>query len=263
MAYAVLGPRGTFSEEAANLYWGNRVELYAAGNIPELFALVDRGQVQGALVPIENSLAGSINPTIECLLSSSISIIGEISMPIKQCLLAAGRYRLEDIELLISQPAVLRQCNRFINQNLNQIRTEITDSTAKAAEIVKRETKKAASIGNRRTAELYNLDIIAPGIENDNNITRFIHISTETAENRGNKTSMFFTLPDRPGALYKTLEVFASRNLNLCKIESHPNRDKPGSYSFYIEIDTKNCNLKEVLDELKTCCNYVKCLGSY
>jgi len=156
------------------------------------------------------------------------------------------------------------QCEKFIKNNLNGIRTEITDSTAKAAEILSRETKKAASIGNRRTAELYRLKIINPDIGNDYNVTRFIHISRETAgKHKGDKSSIIFTLPDKPGALYEVLGIFANRNLNLCKIESRPSRDRKASFSFYIEIDIGSCNLEEVLEELESYCNYIRYLGSY
>lgn len=182
MAYAVLGPRGTFSEEAAYQYWGNSVELCVAQNIPELFYMVENGYAEGALVPVENSLAGDIQLALQCLKSSCVKIAGEIAIPIQQHLMACKNYSLQEIELLISHPAALMQCKQFIEQNLGSVvRVESTDSTAMAAEMLCKVNERAACIGNMRAARLYGLEIIYHDIANNYNITRFIHISSNAA----------------------------------------------------------------------------------
>lgn len=262
MAYAVLGPRGTFSEEAACLYWGKDVDLCIARDIPELFSMVQNKSVEGALVPLENSLAGSINPTMLALESASVKIKGEIAMPIKQHLMACRKYALEDVELLISQPTALIQCEKFVRSRLAGVRTEISDSTARAAQMIKGETRRAVSIGNSQAAKIYDLEIVYPNIADNYNLTRFVHISLEERiEVEGEKSSIIFSLLDRPGSLYEVLGIFARENMNLSKLESRSS--KKGSFSFYVDVDAGANAIRSVLEELKECCDSVKYLGSY
>ncbi|MDD2619300.1 MAG: prephenate dehydratase [Syntrophomonadaceae bacterium] len=266
MAYAILGPSGTFSEEAARLYWGDDAELSLIPNIAELFQRLENGQAEGALIPIDNSLAGTINVSMECLEASCVNIKGEITIPITQHLMAGSKYQLDEIELLISQPAALLQCEGFIRNNLAGVRREITDSTTAAAQIIRGEKKRAACIGNWQASRLYELEIIESNIQDEDNLTRFIHVAAgEAIPGIGEKSSIIFTLPDYPGALYKALGIFASRNLNLSKIESQPARDRNASFSFYTEVDTPGnvLLLEQVLSALKQICTNVKYLGSY
>lgn len=264
MAYAVLGPRGTFSEEAAGVYWGAGVELEVAGTIQEVFQMVESGRVDGALVPIENSLAGTIHPTFEGLENNEVQIRGELYLPVQQHLLACRNLALEEVELLISQPVVLVQCENFIKTSLSGVRTEICDSTARAAQILRSESKPAVSIGNSSAADLYGLRIIHSDIAEDNNITRFIHIGRQDRRLTGDKSSIIFSLRDRPGALYDTLGIFARRQLNLGKIESRPSRKHSAEFSFYIEVDLSHeAGIDELLSELCEYCQEVKFLGSY
>lgn len=264
MAYAVLGPHGTFSEEAAGVYWGAGVELEVAGTIQEVFELVESGRVEGALVPIENSLAGTIHPTFEGLQNNEVQIRGELYLPVQQHLLACRHLALEEVELLISQPVVLVQCEKFIKTSLSGVRTEICDSTARAAQILRSESKPAVSIGNSSAAELYDLRIIYPDIAEENNVTRFIHIGRPELRLEGDKSSIIFSLRDRPGSLYDTLGIFARRQLNLGKIESRPSRKHSAEFSFYIEVELSNqAGTAELLNELSEYCQEVKFLGSY
>jgi len=264
MAYAVLGPRGTFSEEAARIYWGGGVELEVAGTIQEVFQMVESGRVDGALVPIENSLAGTIHPTFEGLQNTEVWIKGELYLPVQQHLLACRNLALEEVELLISQPVVLLQCEDFIKSSLSGVRTEICDSTARAAQILRSESKPAVSIGNSSAAALYDLRIIYSDIAEDNNVTRFIHIGRPDRKLSGDKSSIIFSLRDRPGALYDTLGIFARRGLNLGKIESRPSRKHSAEFSFYIEVDLSHeAGIEELLSELCEYCQEVKFLGSY
>jgi prephenate dehydratase len=264
MACAVLGPRGTFSEEAANRYWGQRDDIIVATSIPQVFTLVETSRVDEALVPLENSLTGTVKATIQCLRNSQLTIQGEILLPIRQDLLGGRRYELSEVELLISQPIALMQCQTFVSRHLPGVRTEICDSTSQAALTLRQETRKAVSIGNRQAANIYGLEIIYPDIAEEGNATRFIHISREKRETLGNKASIIFTLPDRAGALYEVLGVFAHRSLNLSKIKSYPGQNAGTGYCFYIEVDTPASeDLPPVLNELQGLCTYIKYLGSY
>ncbi|MGS0764210.1 prephenate dehydratase [Syntrophomonas curvata] len=264
MACAVLGPRGTFSEEAACGYWGKRDDMVVAATISQVFALVGSGAVEEALVPLENSLAGSIKETIQCLQESRIRIRGEMNLTIRQDLMACKQYSLDEIEWLITQPIALLQCQAFIARHLSAVRTEICASTSRAAAMLRQETRKAVSIGNSQTAMIYGLKIICPDIAGEDNVTRFIHIAREKGETKGDKSSIIFSLADRAGALYEVLGIFARRNLNLSKIESYPGRNARAGYNFYIEADTPaGEDLQPVLEEMEPLCRYIKYLGSY
>ncbi len=264
MACAVLGPRGTFSEEAACSYWGKRDDIVAAATISQVFTLVSMGAVEEALVPVENSLAGSIKETIRCLQENRVRIRGEMNLPIRQDLMACKKYRLEEIEWLITQPVALHQCQAFIARHLSAVRTEICASTGRAAAMLRREVRKAAAIGNSQAAMIYGLKIIYPDIAGENNVTRFIHIVQEKRETKGDKSSIIFSLADRAGALYEVLGIFAGRNLNLSKIESYPGPNARAGYNFYIEVDTPaGEDLQPALEEMERLCPRIKYLGSY
>lgn len=265
MTYAVLGPRGTFSEEAAYRYWGDEVDLTTADSVDEVFRLVQNGQVEGALVPLENSLTGSVQPTLRGLEQSAVYIGGEITLEIKQHLMARQKYDLDEIELLISHPLALLQCDIFIKKFLPGVRSEITESTARAAQILYDEQRKAASIGNDHAARLYGLEVIQRDIGDEHNQTRFVYITGKRQELSGDKCSLIFSVPDQPGALYRTLEVLACQGLNMSKIESRPHRCRQNCFSFYTEIDLagKQVPMEELLEKMSCCCQDIKYLGSY
>lgn len=266
MTYAVLGPSGTFSEEAASFYWQQDMPIEVAGSIEELFEKLSTGIISDVLIPLENSQAGTIEPSIMSLQRYPVSIQGELYMPIRQHLMGVKKYELNEIELLVSQPAVYAQCNEYINKHFSGVRTEITSSTAKGVQIVKSENRKAAAIANEKAAHLYGLCIIEKDIQNSNNITRFIHVSNlKPKVGDADKASMIFSLADYPGSLGKALQVFTDYNLNLTKIESRPDYSNTNNYSFYIDIDIKGKDdlLKEAIAQLQRHCQNVKYLGAY
>ncbi len=266
MAYAVLGPSGTFSEEAARLYAGCNIEIRVTEDIAELFALVERGEISDGLVPLENSSAGMIGTTMECLSATSLKIKGALEVPVKQYLLANGNYTPDEVELLISQPVALEQCRHYIKNNLKRARKEITDSTARAAQLVQREKRRAAAIGSKQAGRLYGLKTIAADIQDGLNYTRFVHVGKNgrSTEGERHKSSLLLSLPDKVGALYELLGVFARGNLNLNKIDSRPGGSQQ-DYIFYIEVEQGKNDIKMelFLQEIAPCCNWLKYLGSY
>ncbi len=266
MICAVLGPRGTFSEDAAHSYWKADNHLEVAGSIEELFLLLSRGEISDALIPLENSQAGTIEASMLNLAQHELSIQGEIYMPIRQYLMGREVYPLNEIELIISQPAVYAQCNEYINKYMPKARTEICSSTTKAVQIVKNEGKRAAAIGNEKAASLYGLQVIAQDIQNLNNITRFIHVSNMAPKIiEADKASMIFSLANYPGSLFEALKVFTEYNLNLTKIESRPDPAHLNNYCFYVDLDVKGQanRMEELIDKLKKHCLNVKYLGAY
>lgn len=266
MKCAVLGPKGTFSEDAALLYWPDSGEINVAPTISKLFDQLINRKVDDILVPIDNSYAGSIDTTMQALNSYEVSIHGEIILDIEQCLLANSDCELDEIELLVSHPAALLQCSKFIEKNMPGVRTEITASTAQAVQIVKGEKRRAAAIASMYAAHLYKMCILYRGIENTYNQTRFVHVRRgKEVRYEGEKGSMIFTLYDKPGALYHALEVFAKRNINLCKIESRPSGKIKDTFSFYIEFDnlSKEVFIPDILCELGEYSREIKFLGMY
>lgn len=265
MTYGYLGPAGTFSEAAASKYWPEADQFKAADSIPDLFRLLRENTVTDILVPFENSSAGIIRNSLAGLISFPLSIRGELEVQVEQHLMAPVRYSLEEIELVISQPTALLQCETYIQTHLPGVRLEITDSTARAAQMVAQEKRRGAAIGHYQAARHYNLEIIASSIQQDNNRTRFLHLTHKCGlETKGNKCSIIFEVPNKPGALYRVLGVFAERQLNLSKIESYP---LPGShgYRFYVETDIPENSFEsaKLMEQLSSGCTSVSYLGSY
>lgn len=264
MICGVLGPKGTFSEAVASLYWKNNIEIKRAVSIPELFCGLVRGEYENILVPLENTYAGTIDATLQSLLKYPVSIKGEITVPIRHNLVANRECGLDDLELLISQAVVLMQCGVFLEESLAGIRTQLASSSAQAFCIAREEKKAAAAIGSIGAARMYGLTIIKEKIENAFNKTCFIHLGRNKEINySGDKCSLVFNLPDEPGSLYKALGVFNQAGLNLARIDS---RRIPGkeAYSFFIEAELKGKeSMSDIMEELKKYCLDINFLGAY
>jgi len=262
---AFQGERGAFSEDAVITFFGD-VELFPSRYIADVFEAVLRDEVDFGVVPVENSQAGSINDTYDLLLSYPLNIVGEIHLRISHCLMALPGESLDGIKMIYSHPQALAQCEEF----LRKLKAEIVptyDTAGSAKRIKESGLKGCAAVASRRAAQIYGLEILAEKIEtNVNNYTRFFVISKKKAEPAPkSKTSLVFGTKNIPGALYACLGAFATRDINLTKLESRPSRDKPWEYIFYVDfeghIDDQVC--QEALAELKEKTNFIKILGSY
>lgn len=266
MSLGILGPSGTFSEAAALSYYPQEQNLVYADSIEQLFLMLNQGKVADILIPFENSSAGILRNSLTGLTEFPVLIKGEIIVAIEQHLMSLAEYELTDIELVVTQPAVLAQCEAYLKANLPGVRVEIADSTTRAAQMVSTESRRAAAIGPWQAAQNYGLLIIASGIQQENNCTRFLHLTNRQDEisTGGNKSSLIFELKDQPGALYQALQVFAQRQLNISKIESYPVKTNQG-YRFYIEVDIPSGDLaaQEWLAELENHSSAVIYLGNY
>lgn len=180
MAYAVLGPAGTFSEAAARRYWGDEVELTTVESLDVMGTMLAEHQVQGALIPLYNSITGWVKPALRLLSRHRLVIEGQIEMPVRQHLMAAKAGRLQDVEVVISHPLALEQCRCFISANLGGIPLQECSSTAEAARALMKDSRRAASIGSYQAACLYGLEVLQHDINSPGNITRFVHIATPT-----------------------------------------------------------------------------------
>lgn len=184
MAYAILGPSGTFSEEAARRYWGEKVELKTVENLDIMGILLAKRQVQGALAPLYNSITGWVGPTLRLFNRHRLVIEGRVAMPVRQHLMACHACSLEEVEVVISHPLALKQCQSFINTSLGGIPLEKCGSTAEAARALLADTRLAASIGSCQAARLYGLKILRHDINSPGNITHFVHVSIAPQSSR-------------------------------------------------------------------------------
>ncbi|MEW5785109.1 MAG: prephenate dehydratase [Bacillota bacterium] len=263
-----LGPAGTFSEEAALLY--NRThnfELIERPTVAQVMEGVAAGSLEQGVVPLENSLEGSISITLDLLVQhSGIQIYREIIYPVRQCLLVFPGTALEQITQVISHPHALGQCRNFLNTTLQNAACRLVESTAAAAAMVAA-LPGSAAIAPRRAAALFHLDLLVENIQdNDDNVTRFVVIARQEHSPTGHdKTSLVLTVPDGPGSLYSILGFFAHRKINLTRIESRPARRSLGDWFFFIDCEGHRCDpsMAGLWEELAKQVSFIKLLGSY
>ncbi|MEM3574144.1 MAG: prephenate dehydratase [Candidatus Bathyarchaeia archaeon] len=267
MRIAYLGPRGTFCEEAARKYASRLVAvLIPMPDIADVFQSVSDGGADLGVVPLENSIEGSVGLTLDLLLESDLWICGEIDLRISHNLIAKPGTRMEDIRVLASHPQALAQCRKFIASRLPKVEMIEASSTSRAVELIKG-IEGAAAIGTELAAELNGMEILERGIEDSkNNFTRFLAISKADFPPTGSdKTSIIFSVENKPGALYRALEEFAKRDINLTKIESRPTKRRPWEYVFYVDFEghREDEKCKEALECLRLKASFLKVLGSY
>jgi len=258
-----LGPSGSYAEEAASRIDG---ELVPFDSIMEVMESLKQNEVDMGVVPIENSIEGSVGVTLDLLVHDyDLKIIGEIILPINHKLLLNKDTSIDEVKTVYSHVQALSQCRKFIEKmNVNPV---ATSSTSMAAEMVKSQ-KYSAAIGTKKAAELYGLKIVADNIQDyDENSTRFIILGKQFHSVTGkDKTSIAFSLnEDKPGGLYDVLGIFTKCNVNLTKIESRPSKKKLGKYIFFIDFQghVDNIEVKNILNNIKNKVLYVKILGSY
>ena len=234
---AYQGEPGAFSEAAVlRLLPGADPRPYPT--FDEVFDAVHAGDVSLGVVPIENSIGGSIHRNYDLLLERDLSIVGEVQVPVVHQLLALPGVKLEEVRRVLSHPQALAQCARFL-RGLNGVEAIATYDTAGSAKMVRDEQRRdQAAIASARAGELFSLKSLRAGIQDfDDNITRFLAISREhTPLAPPDKTSVVFTLRNEPGALFKALSVFALRGIDLSKLESRPVAGRPFEYLFYVDV---------------------------
>ncbi|MBM4447276.1 MAG: prephenate dehydratase [Chloroflexi bacterium] len=262
---AFQGESGAFSEDAVVTFFED-AELSPNRYIGDVFEAVLRDDVDFGVVPVENSQAGSINDTYDMLLSYPLNIFGEIHLRISHCLMALPGESLDRIKVIYSHPQALAQCEEF----LRRLKADIVptyDTAGSAKRIKEAGLKGCAAVASKRAAQIYGLETLAEKIEtNVNNYTRFFVISKKKAQPAPkSKTSLVFGTKNLPGALYACLGAFATRGMNLTKLESRPSKDKPWEYIFYVDFEghIDDRVWQEALTELKQKTNFIKILGSY
>ncbi|MDX1960348.1 MAG: prephenate dehydratase [Leptospiraceae bacterium] len=260
-----LGPEGSFSHQAVRARFGASVASVQFPSIPEVFRAVESGGCDYGVVPIENSSEGLVNSTLDMLLNSELQIYSEIYIKISLCLLGFEN-DLSKIKTLYGIKIANSQCKNWIAANLANCEIIETSSTAKAALMVA-EKKEGVAIASKIASEIYGLEIIRENIEDlPNNSTRFLIIGKSQAlPTSKDKTSIVFSVSDKPGALVQALKPFYDRNINLTKVESRPTRRNPWEYNFFIDFlgHEKDKVISEILNVLRENTTYLRVLGSY
>lgn len=264
MIVGLLGPEGTFSEKAANK-WDSTAEPRYFEDVSDVVRAVIDDDVEYGIIPIENSLEGSVGMTLDALLKYEVKIVGEVVVPIRHCLLAKGK--ISEIRTILSHPQALAQCRYSIKKRFGEIEIVETMSTARAAKRAS-ESKEMAAIASETSAAKYGLNILLRDLQDrKENYTRFIVLGKTAPEPTSkDKTSVVVYLQkDRPGALYEILGEFASRNINLTKIESRPTKKALGDYLFYIDLEGHVIDKKvqEALRMVEKKAGMLRVLGSY
>jgi prephenate dehydratase len=274
MRIAYLGPAGTFTEDALG-------EAMAAGSyeplrtptIPDAILAVERGEADRALVPIENSLEGSVRPTLDTLAfdAGAVTIVGEHDYRVRVHLIAREGIGVGDVEAVLSHPQPLAQCQHFLREQLADVEQRSVSSTAAAVRMVSESSRPWAALGARAAASLYGCELLVEGVEDqDDNVTRFVWIAPQGTEPLGEgpwKTSLVFSEvgADHPGALVECLSEFSDRGINLTRIESRPLRQGLGRYMFFCDFEGKESDpaAAEAIAALRTKAASVQILGSY
>ena len=263
---AFQGERGAFSEDAAIKLFGEEINFLPCTHLRNVFQSVLKDDVNFGIVPIENSQAGSINEAYDLLLVYSLNVFAEVILKVSHCLMALPGEKLTDIKAVYSHPQALAQCEDFLTTLTAKI-VPYYDTAGSAKMIKENQCKDFAAIASQRAADIYDLEVLLPRIEtNTNNYTRFVAISKKKAKLRErDKTSLVFSAKHVPGALYKILGIFATRNINLTKLESRPSKTKPWEYIFYVDFEghTGGEIYRETIRELHNEATFVKILGSY
>ena len=266
MRVAFQGEPGANSEEAVFRVFGERVEPVPCSDLVQTFDAVVSRRAEGAVVPVENSQAGSINETYDLLLKHDLFIVGEYDLRVRHCLMALPGTPLEQIKQAYSHPQALAQCDAFLR--LHGIEPVVYRDTAGSAKMLsERRPAGTAAIASRRAADLYRLHVLAEGIEtNPNNYTRFLVLDPSPAPRAPrSKTSIVFVVENKPGTLYQALGALATRGINLAKIESRPGRQRPWEYVFYVDVDghVEDDAMRAALADLTRHTSMLRVLGSY
>ena len=256
------GERGAYSEDAAISFFSEKIETIPCSTFAEAIESTEQSKTQYAVLPVENSLEGSVGESYDLLLSTNLIAVGEIYYRVKHCLL--GFDKIENIDTVYSHPQALGQCRKFIQSH--KLKTVPTYDTAGSAKIIKEINKKNIScIASKRASEIYQVPIITEGIEdNANNYTRFLVLSKIPSKD-SNKTSIIFSVKHEAGALFNILKEFNDYKVNLTKIESRPNKSTPWEYNFYVDFDgtQEDPKISDLLSKIERHSLFLKILGSY
>src|SRR3954466_1850375 len=265
MRIAYQGEPGAYSEAAALAFAAESTPV-ACRSFEDVFQAVADGTAARGIVPMENTIGGSIHRNYDLLVEHELPIVGEIQLKVDHCLLALPGVALEDVTVVHSHPQALAQCERFL-RGLPKVELAAVYDTAGGAKLIREQNlHHDAAIASIRAAQVFGLDVLKRGIQDyDTNITRFCVIGRHPVTEGADKTSIVFALPSQPGSLFRALSSFALRNIDLTKLESRPLRGRAWEYMFYADLavsrDDVNCG--RALVNLAEFARWVRTLGTY
>jgi prephenate dehydratase len=272
---AFQGARGAFSEEAARQLLGQHIDVLPCERFEDVFRALQEGRAEGAVVPIENTLAGSVHENYDHLQTFELPIVAETSVRIVHNLIAPKGVPFSKIRRVYSHPVALNQCLDFFARHPRIERVPYYDTAGGVKMVIEEGLKDAAGIASSVAAEIYGGNILRRSIESDRrNFTRFFLLRrpeyakrhpVRSAKDAPWKTSLVFSTRNIPGALFRALSAFALRDLNLTKIESRPLRGKPWEYLFYLEfLERADApNAQNALNHLRELADFLRVLGCY
>ena len=265
MSVAFLGPRGTFSEEAALKHLGGQVRGVPCASIDDVFREVESGKVGHGVVPVENSTDGAVGRTLDLLLATPLAICGEVLLPVHQCLMSKAQFT-QEIRRVYAHAQSLAQCHEWLNQHLGGVERVPVVSNADGARRASEE-QQSACIGSHAAAALYDLQLLARNIEDQpNNTTRFVVIGKlQPGPSGRDKTSLAMSALNQPGAMHRLLAPLAEHGVDMTRLESRPARTGMWEYIFFVDIKghQQDPALARALGELRTRASFLKILGSY
>jgi arogenate/prephenate dehydratase len=261
---AYQGEPGAYSEAAAMQFGGLHVETLPCKTFDDVFDAVDKALATHGVLPLENSVGGTIHRNYDLLLEHELSITGEVELDVAHCLQALPGTTIADVKTVYSHPQALAQCERYLRGLGVQVEA-VYDTAGGAKLVAEQRLVGAAALASRRASEVFGLEVLQEAVQDYAfNVTRFAIVGgAPPAE--ANKTTVVFTLPSTPGALFKALSVFALRDVNLSKLESRPLRGKPWEYHFYVEVDAPQHDptCARALTHLSEYATWMRVLGSY
>jgi arogenate/prephenate dehydratase len=261
---AYQGEPGAYSEAAALQYGGPHAETLPCPSFEDVFDAVSRKKATHGVVPLENSIGGTIHRNYDLLLDHDLTISGEVELDVVHCLQALPGTKVGDVKVVYSHPQALAQCERYL-KDLGASVEAVYDTAGGAKLVAEKKLAGAAALASRRAADVFGLEVLQEAVQDfEYNITRFAIIGGAPPAD-ANKTTIVFALPSTPGALFKALSVFALRDINLTKLESRPMRGRPWEYLFYVEVDAPRSDLgcARALTHLAEFARWTRVLGTY
>ena len=264
MRLAYQGEPGAYSEAAALQFGGPQVETLPCKAFDDVFEAVVKKRATHGVVPLENSIGGTIHRNYDLLLEHDLPITGEVELDVVHCLQALPGTRLNEVKIVYSHPQAQAQCERYL-KDLGATVEAVYDTAGGAKLVAEQKLAGAAALASRRAAEVFGLEVLQDAVQDyEYTITRFAIIGGVPPV-EANKTTLVFGLPSTPGALFKVLSCFALRDLNLTKLESRPIRGRPWEYMFYVEVDARRDDpaCARALAVLPEFVRWTRVLGTY
>lgn len=261
------GVNGAFSQKALKSFFGKDTVNVGFPEFEDVYKALKDGRIDYGVLPIENTLTGSIYDNYDLIRDYNFYIVGEVAVPISQCLMALPGTKLEEITKVYSHPQGLAQSSNYINAHPNMEPMPYKDTAMAAQYVYEKQERNKAAIASPMAAKLYGLEVIEPDVQNDpTNMTRFMIISREMiCTDDANKVSVIFTLNHRVGTLYNMLQIIRQSSINLVRIESRPMVNEQWQYYFYIDFEgsIRETRVQRAIEKMKANCNTLRVLGSY